>query len=349
MFKFAGVEEAFRAIMEKHNTIWFNVQSVPQCFTFPQEERPGDAPIPICNKIPVIDLGKSLASSSQKMETIKQLLQAGQEFGFFQVINHGIPENVVTETLSTFEEFFNSMADEEKINVPTRKGWIFTGSEEEVKNGIHLWRDNIKHPCHPLEKCMQSWPDKPASYSREVVGKYVAEIRMLSLTILELICEGLGIESGYFDEQSQVQLLSANNYPPCPDPSLTLGILKHRDPSLITIIYQGNVSGLQVLVDEQWMCVGSVPNAFVVNIGNQLEIISNGKLRSVEHRAVTNSKEARTSIAIFVNPTPNSIVEPAKVLLNESNPPLYESILYRDFINASKAFGIHTDVIQNDA
>ncbi|KAK4732052.1 hypothetical protein R3W88_025040 [Solanum pinnatisectum] len=302
--------------MEKHNTKWFNVECVPHCFTFPQEERPGESPIPICTKIPVIDLGKS-----QKNETIKQLLQAGQEFGFFQVINHGIPENVATQTLSTFEKFFNNMTDEEKVNVASRKGWIFTGSEEEVKNGFHLWRDNIKHPCHRLEKCMQSLPDKPATYSFCYYSK------------LPPPPQGLGIESGYFDEQREVQLLSANNYPACPDPSLTLG----------------NVSGLQVLVDGKWVCVEAVPNAFVVNIGNQLEIISNGKLRSVEHRAVTNSKEARTSIAIFVNPTPNSIVEPAKVLLNDSNLPLYKSILYKDFINASKAFGVHTDVIQNDA
>ncbi|XP_019071124.2 protein DOWNY MILDEW RESISTANCE 6-like [Solanum lycopersicum] len=122
------------------------------------EERPGDAHIPICTKIPVIDLGKS-----QKFETIKQLLLAGQEFGFFQVINHGISENVTTQTMSTFEEFFNNITDEDKVNVASRKGWMFTGSEEEVKNGVHLWRDNIKHP-HPLHKCMQSWPDKPASY-----------------------------------------------------------------------------------------------------------------------------------------------------------------------------------------
>lgn len=65
--------------MEKHNTKWFNVECVPQCFTFSHEERPGDAHIPICTKIPVIDVGKS-----QKNETIKQLLQAGQDFGFFQ-------------------------------------------------------------------------------------------------------------------------------------------------------------------------------------------------------------------------------------------------------------------------
>ncbi|KAM3355938.1 hyoscyamine 6-dioxygenase [Capsicum galapagoense] len=334
--------------MERHSSKWYNVQSVPQSYTFPPEERPGETPIiPICHKIPVIDLEKSLVSSSEKMETIKQLLQAGQEFGFFQVINHGIPEDVMSQTILTFNEFFD-MADEQITNVPARKGWIYTGSEQEVKDGVHLWRDNIKHRCHPLEKCMQSWPDKPASY-REVVGRYVAEIRKLSLTILELISEGLGIESGYFDEQSQVQLLSANRYPPCPDPSLTLGIPKHFDPSLITIITQGNVSGLQVMVDGKWVCIGAVPNAFVVNIGNQLEIISNGMLRSVEHRAVTNSREARTSIALFVNPTPNCIVEPAKVLLNESNPPLYKFILYKDFINASKAFGIHTDAIQKEA
>lgn len=101
MFKFVGIEKDFREIMEKHNTKWFNVQSVPQCFTFPPEEKPGDDHIPICNKIPVIDLGKSLISSSQKMETIKQLLQAGQEFGFFQVCTNFLPPTPNEETVST--------------------------------------------------------------------------------------------------------------------------------------------------------------------------------------------------------------------------------------------------------
>lgn len=111
--------------------------------------------------------------------------------------------------------------------------------------------------------------------NREAVATYLVEIRKLSLRILKLISEGLGLEVGYFDESSEVQLLSVNNYPPCPDPSLTLGILKHQDPSLITILYQGDVSGLQVCKDGQWIGVGAERNAFVVNVGNQLEVRNN--------------------------------------------------------------------------
>ena len=91
--------------------------------------------------------------------------------------------------------------------------------------------------------------------------------------ILDLICQGLGLEKGYFDGFSGVELLSANSYPPCPDPSLTLGILRHYDPSLITILYQGDVPGLQIMKDGTWITVGAMSNAFVVNIGNQLEVM----------------------------------------------------------------------------
>lgn len=63
-----------------------------------------------------------------------------------------------------------------------------------------------------------------------------------------------------------------------------------------------------------------------------MQIISNGKLKSAEHRAVTNSYEARTSIAIFINPSHNSTVQPAKVLVDEFNPPHYAPTLYKDFV-----------------
>jgi isopenicillin N synthase-like dioxygenase len=72
---------------------------------------------------------------------------------------------------------------------------------------------------------------------REVVGSYSTEARKLTLLILDLIGEGLGLESGYFwDELSQVQFMSINHYPRCLDPSLTLGLPKHCDPNLITLV-----------------------------------------------------------------------------------------------------------------
>ncbi|PQQ17838.1 hyoscyamine 6-dioxygenase [Prunus yedoensis var. nudiflora] len=135
-------------------------------------------------------------------------------------------------------------------------------------------------------------------FFRERVGACSTQVREVALNILQLISEGLGLEPGYFrDELSQVSLLSVNNYPPCPDPSLTLGLPKHCDPNIITILLQGNVNGLQVFKDGEWIGVEPLPNALVVNIGYQLQIISNGKLKCDEHWAVTNSRNARTSAA----------------------------------------------------
>ena len=74
---------------------------------------------------------------------------------------------------------------------------------------------------------------------RDVVGECSAQVRELAWKILELMSQGLGLRPGYFrGEVSQEMLLSANYYPPCPEPSLTLGLPKHGDPNLITILVQ---------------------------------------------------------------------------------------------------------------
>ncbi|CAI9781259.1 unnamed protein product [Fraxinus pennsylvanica] len=327
------------ATMEDHATRWFNVQSVPHSYTFPPEKRPGKHPFSTCTAIPIINL-----NSPEKSDTIQKIIKAGRNFGFFQVIDHGVSESVSTEALNVLKELFN-MPLEEISRDAIKNGWVHMGSTSFDIDGVHLWRDNIKHPCHPLEKCMQHWPQMPTRY-REVMATYVQEIRRLSWRILELICEGLGLEKGFFEEISQVQFLSASNYPACPDPSVTLGVLKHFDHSFITILFQGNVDGLQVFHDGKWIGVGVLPNAFVVNIGTQLEIMSNGKLRSAEHRVMTNSEEDRLTIATFINPSPNCTVEPAKALINESNPPLYDSFMFKDFVVSSNAFGPYTEVVQ---
>ncbi|KAG9132630.1 hypothetical protein Leryth_027342 [Lithospermum erythrorhizon] len=70
-----------------------------------------------------------------------------------------------------------------------------------------------------------------------------------------------------------------------------------------------------------------------------LEIVSNGKLKSPEHRVVTNAKKSRTSIATFINPSLSCIVKPATVLIDESNPALFEPSIYKDFVNGTQAFG----------
>lgn len=89
------------------------------------------------------------------------------------------------------------------------------------------------------------------------------------MEILERISEGIGLRKRYFgDDLTEVQMLSVNHYPPCPDLSLTMGITAHCDPNLTTVL-QSNVPGLQILKDGNW-----IAHAFVINIGYQLQVNS---------------------------------------------------------------------------
>ncbi|XWS31434.1 hypothetical protein CRYUN_Cryun23aG0075400 [Craigia yunnanensis] len=152
---------------------------------------------------------------------------------------------------------------------------------------------------------------------REIVAAYSIEAKKLGLRILELVSEGLGLESG-----------------------LTLGVPKHCDPNLLTILHQGEVPGLHVFKDGEWIGVEPLHNAFVVNIGHQLQIISNNKMKSVEHRAVTNSTVARTTAAFFISPSDDCIIEPVKSFLDVKNSPLYRAFRFKEFLlNYSSMMG----------
>ncbi|XP_074287570.1 hyoscyamine 6-dioxygenase-like [Silene latifolia] len=326
-----------KQIMKKLVSTWADGKTLPDNYVFPPGKRPGDHVVPTSQSIPVIDFSKS--KHQDRNYIVQQIVQASQHFGFFQVINHGVPRKLMEETRRVLKEFFELPGEEKAkfCSVDLRKKFIlFTSSIDYDTEAVHHWRDALRHSCTPIEECKKDWPLTPLNY-RKVVGDYVVNLTELGSRILELICEGLGLERGYFEELSQVPLLTVNHYPACPDPSLTLGAGKHCDPNLITILLQDDVSGLQVYNNGGWIGIEPIPDAFVVNIGYQLQIISNGKLRSVEHRVVTNAEEARTTAAFFIGPRNDCRVEPAKAVISPENPAIYKGIQYADLVKTVRA------------
>ncbi|KAG2713600.1 hypothetical protein I3760_04G184300 [Carya illinoinensis] len=310
---------------------WPNVQFVPDSYVRPPEERPGKLVLSSCKtNIPVVDL-----EGHDETQIILHIMKATKDFGFFQAINHGVPKVLMDEAMAVFKEF-HAMTEKDKTSEgskdPSRNCSFYRSSKNYQTEDVHVWRDVLTHPCHdPLEEHMKFWPAKPTRY-RDVVGKYVVELRKLGEKILELLCEGLGLGASYFSSTglSGNPVLLVNHYPPCPDPSLTLGLIRHMDPSLITILLQVE-NGLQVFKDGEWIAVEPLPHAFVLNVGLVLQIISNGKLKGAEHRAVTNSTLARTSAAFFIYPCNDIVIEPEKALTNACNPPLFRSVRFKEF------------------
>jgi isopenicillin N synthase-like dioxygenase len=112
---------------------------------------------------------------------------------------------------------------------------------------------------------------------REVFGEYAREIGALMDRLLSLISRGLGLEKDYLKRKlgERPALYSqANYYPPCPNPELTMGIPDHNDLGALTILLQSEgVTGLQAIKDGKWLSVHPVPNAFVVNLADQIQVV----------------------------------------------------------------------------
>ncbi|KAL9266340.1 DOWNY MILDEW RESISTANCE 6-like protein [Drosera capensis] len=128
-------------------------------------------------------------------------------------------------------------------------------------------------------------------------------------------------KKGYIDRAlgDQAQHMAINYYPPCPEPELTYGLpVHHTDPNALTILLQDlQVCGLQVLKDGKWVALKPHPDAFVINIGDQLQALSNGLYKSVQHRAVVNAEKPRLSVASFLCPHDSAVISaPAELTSN---------------------------------
>lgn len=110
---------------------------------------------------------------------------------------------------------------------------------------------------------------------RDDVSEYSKNARGLALRLLEAISESLGLEKDYINKAlgKHGQHMAINYYPPCPQPELTYGLPSHADPNAITILLQDDAPGLQVLKDGKWLAVSPISNTFIVNIGDQMQVI----------------------------------------------------------------------------
>ncbi|KAI4378702.1 hypothetical protein MLD38_016145 [Melastoma candidum] len=135
------------------------------------------------------------------------------------------------------------------------------------------------------------------------------------------------------------QLMVMNCYPPCPQPNLTLGMSPHSDYGFLTLLLQDNVEGLQLHHEEKWVTVHPVPGSFSVNVGDHLEIFSNGRYRSVLHRVLANHTKSRVSVVSIHSFPFDATVRPWAELVDEANPSLYRDTsfaCFMDYISSSE-------------
>ncbi|CAM8880214.1 unnamed protein product [Rhodiola kirilowii] len=330
------------------------ISQVPPQFIQPPENRPvsrkpqsSTDTIPIeadlphaALHVPVIDL--TGFDSDRRDEIRSQIGQVCEDWGAFQVINHGIPVRLLDEMRQVGLTFFNDFPIEEKLKyacdttAAATEGYgtrMLVGAADDA---VLDWRDYFDHHTFPLSRRNpSSWPHSPPRY-REAVAEYADQMKLLAQKLLAWVSESLGLgASSVEDAVGEIyQNITISYYPPCPQPELTLGLQAHSDFGAITLLTQDDVEGLQVLKDGNWITVKPISDAIVVILSDQTEIMTNGKYKSAVHRAITNSSRARLSVATFHDPAKTKVISPIADITRESFHPRYRSVLYSDYVSS---------------
>ncbi|GMG99969.1 hypothetical protein Nepgr_001809 [Nepenthes gracilis] len=293
-----------------------SLKVVPSNYVQPFEERLDATQVVSDESIPVVDV-----SNWDDQRVADSICDASRNYGFFQIINHGIPEEVLAEVQAAAHRFFE-MPTEEKVKFKrdacgggiAKLGTSFSPGKEKVME----WKDYLSLEYFSDETAATDWPS-------------------ICKKIYDVLLKGLNLKG--FDKSKELLMMSTfainfNYYPSCPNPELTVGVGRHSDGSALTVLLQDDVGGLFVRAPDgsSWIHVPPTKGALVINIGDMVQLLSNGRYKSIEHKVVANPTKTRVSIAIFINPALQQVVAPLPELLESTGEkPLYREILFLDY------------------
>ncbi|XP_027158683.1 1-aminocyclopropane-1-carboxylate oxidase homolog 1-like [Coffea eugenioides] len=327
------------------------VAEVPRIFIRPPESHDPEAnkttgddgsnsPLP---QVPTIDL-QGFDIPSRRAEIVDEISQALGTWGFFQMVNHGIPTGVLDNLLRSTREF-HEQPEETRMEFysrdPARKVKYYSTGDLYLTK-VAQWKDTLSCDFDDTSKIdLESFPE----ICRNEIGDYLNRLNGLKNLLAELLSEALGLSRGHLAslECFDIQRLLCHYYPPCPEPDLTIGIMKHSDPYILTILLQDDIGGLQILHKNRWLDVTPVEGALLVNAGDLLQLITNDKFTSVEHRVIAKRVGPRRSVACFIYPRNKNQSKPygpVKELLSDKNPQIYRETSFNEYVRYYASKGL---------
>ena len=278
-----------------------------------------DAPVnPFASKqtafheIPIIDVA-ALVDGSDPDSVARRIGESCEQVGFFYVKNHGVPSELVERMYSATEELFELPEEaKNKVHVaksgPTVRGYIPPSAENadptkttDLKEAFDYGANQqTVSPFFGPNLMPEELPEFEAT-----CDEYYAAVRALASMLVSAFAISLGLDPEYFErmQHNPITIQRLLHYPPQnPGDGGAIGIGAHTDKGILTILSQDSVGGLQVQnKDGEWISAPPVEDAFVINIGDLVQKMTNGKYSSTVHRVANQSGGERYSVAFFID------------------------------------------------
>lgn len=300
----------------------------------------------LSGQVPVIDFGAVVcdANSRAAVDAIERIATACREWGFFQVVNHNVPEPLIANTWSETRRFFSQPPDFKKALMRTRENpWGYynnelTKNQRDKKEVFDFTTDRTD----PIYSADNRWPESDDAF-RDTMRAFRNACTELGLSLLEAFCVGLDLPSDYMraDFAANHTGFVRLNYYPVKDPLASsgveqlpvadLGVHHHTDAGALTVLLQDQVGGLQVFRDGFWHNIEPVPGAFVINTGDMMQVWSNDYYQAAVHRVLAMDAEDRYSIPFFFNPSASTEVSPLPTVVSADRPARYKTVRWSEF------------------
>ncbi|KAK9927615.1 hypothetical protein M0R45_024791 [Rubus argutus] len=295
-------------------------------------------------KLPVIDL-----SASDRISSANSIRQACIECGFFYLVNHGVDQELLAQVFEESSKFF-SLPLEDKSKLARKHHRGYTSLENLNPKSRSTGNSKETFYIGPFEDVTQSnlnqWPSEDILPSwRPTMESYYRKIHSAGKRLISLIALALNLDEDFFEkvDTRPTPFLRLLHYPGqlgSSDQEM-YGASSHSDFGMVTLLVSNGVPGLQVCREKSkqpqvWEDVLHKDGAFIINIGNLIERWTNCLFRSTLHRVRPEGQE-RFSVAFFLDPNEDFMVECLASCCSESSPPRFPPIRGGDYLKEHMA------------
>ncbi|KAM7253180.1 hypothetical protein ACFE04_025798 [Oxalis oulophora] len=253
------------------------LDKVPPRFRWPESDL-----VPAIGELdaPIVDLkGFFNGDETSIKQGVKLINRACLSHGFFQVINHGVDDNLIESAFKFSDNFFKLPTEEKLKGLKTLddpSGGGYTGAHSERFPSKLPWKEILYLTFHENSSNPSVVETFKSKFGKEyepqgvIFQKYCEAMKKLALSIMELLAISLEVDRSYYRDffEDAGAIMTCIYYASCPEPESALGVGPHRDPVSLTLLVQDEVGGLQVFADNKWQNISPHPGAIVINLGD---------------------------------------------------------------------------------